>query len=150
MTITVRCSAREHAAGSGGAVGAYPTWIICHGSHASCHNPEDGRTAFLLDDVELQVGLDRLTDHAVDELVVPPGAKASTVAAAGSRCVVDVERFVEADREPISRVGIGAICTRATDGRSLQRELVPEEELRLPDRYYHPHLRRLAGAGDRP
>ena len=127
----------------------WPEWIVFHVPHASRHIPAEAREAFLLDDGALQGELDRLTDHAVDVLFVPPGAAAATVAADVSRFVVDVERFVEVAREPMARVGRGAIYTRTTDGRPLRRVLAQEEERRLLDRYYHPHHRRLAGAVDR-
>lgn len=127
---------------------AWPEWIVFHVPHASRRIPAEAREAFLLDDAALRAELDRLTDHAVDVLFVPPGAAAATVAADVSRFVVDVERFVESDREPMARVGMGAIYTRATDGRPLRRALTPEEERRLLEEYYHPHHRRLADAVD--
>lgn len=128
---------------------SWPDWVVFHVPHASRCIPAEARAAFLLDEAALQAELDRLTDHAVDILFVPPGAAVATVAAGVSRFVVDVERFVEAAREPMSGVGMGAIYTRTTDGRPLRRDLAAAEERRLLERYYHPHHRRLAGAVDR-
>lgn len=127
----------------------WPSWVVFHVPHASRHIPEDVRSTYLLGEKELQAELDRLTDHAVDQLFVPPGVESSTVAASVSRFVVDVERFVDSAHEPMSSVGMGAIYTRTTDGRPLRRELAHDEERRLLDQHYHPHHQRLTQAVDR-
>lgn len=126
-----------------------PPWIVFHVPHASMVVPAEARSAIVLSDEALEAEITRLTDHAVDVLFVPPGAEPNTVSCAVNRFVVDVERFLDDDREPMARVGMGAIYTRTTDGSALRRPLTSAEEQQLLDSYYHPHHQHLANTVDR-
>ncbi len=126
----------------------WPPWVVFHVPHASTVVPGHARAAIILDDDELAIELGRLTDHGTDVLFVPPGAQCPVIAAEVSRFVVDVERFLDDKREPMAKVGMGAIYTRATDGRPLRRPLTKDEEHQLLTRYYHPHHQRLTEAVD--
>ena len=100
----------------------------------------------MLDDDELQRELVRLTDHLADSLLVPEGRIASAIMPGVSRLVVDVERFLDDDQEPMARVGMGAIYTRTSDDRPLREPPTPKERRQLLDAYYHPHHQRLTAA----
>ena len=124
----------------------WPGWIVFHAPHASTHIPLEVREAFLLDDDDLRQELDRLTDHHADSLLIPEGHIAGAIMPGVSRLVVDVERFLDDDQEPMARVGMGAIYTRASDGRPLRGPPTPEAKRALLDAYYHPHHERLTAA----
>ena len=124
-------------------------WIVFHVPHASTVVPAKARSAIVLSDEALGAEITRLTDHAVDVLFVPPDAEPNTVSCSVNRFVVDVERFLDDEREPMARVGMGAIYTRTADGNALRRSLSEAERQHLLDSYYHPHHRRLTAAVDR-
>jgi N-formylglutamate deformylase len=124
----------------------WPGWVVFHAPHASTHIPPKARRAILLDDDELRQEVDRLTDHHADRLLIPAPLIPAAVMAGVSRLVVDVERFLDDDQEPMARVGMGAIYTRASDGRPLRAPPTPEERRELLDAYYHPHHERLTAA----
>ena len=138
-----------HAAPDGSPSSRWPRWLVFHVPHASTVIPASARSAMILADEALRGELDRLTDHAVDSLFVPSDVPAPTIAAQVSRLVVDVERFLDDGREPMARVGMGAIYTRTADGNGLRRSLSDAERQHLLDSYYHPHHRRLTAAVDR-
>ncbi len=100
-------------------------------SHAARRISTDFRTNLLLDHAELEVELDRLTDHYTDELFAFQKPEFATVLFAVSRSVVDPERFEEGAKKPIAKGGRGVICTRATDSRPLQNPLTAPERAAL-------------------
>ena len=61
-----------------------------------------------------------------------------------SRLVVDPERFPDDAREPMARVGQGAVYTLTTDGDPL-RTIDPVERSRLMARWYQPYHAALEG-----
>ena len=112
--------------------------IILHVPHSSREMPPDARDSIVLDDDDLEVELDRMTDSFTEEIArlaaVEPSTDVTVVAAPVSRLVVDVERFPD-EREAMNAVGMGAIYTRRHDGAVL-RESVPEHLLAT---YFEPH-----------
>ncbi len=114
---------------------------IIHVPHASTVIPDDVRATFCLTDDELQTELIRMTDWYTDELFAVPGIACLHYPV--SRLVVDPERFVDDDRELMSRVGMGAVYTRTSFGTPLRPELAPVERQALLDRYYWPHHRQF-------
>ena len=121
----------------------WPAWIVFHAPHVSTHVPQEVRKTILLNDGDLRQELDRLTDHRADWPLIPPGHTPAVVVPGFSRLVVDVERFLDDDHEPMARVGMGAIYTRTSDGRPLRARPSPQQRDELLDRYYHPHHRQL-------
>ena len=115
--------------------------VIIHVPHASSVIPDDVRATFCLTDDELHTELIRMTDWYTDELFAVPGI--TYLHYPVSRLVVDPERFVDDDRELMSRVGMGAVYTRTSFGTPLRQELSTVERQALLDRYYWPHHRRL-------
>jgi N-formylglutamate deformylase len=124
----------------------WPAWVVFHAPHTSTRIPPEDRDGILLDDDALGQELVKLTDHHADLLLIPEGLIRAAVTPNVSRLVVDVERFLDDDREPMAHVGMGAIYTRTSDGRPLRAAPTPEQRRRLLDAYYHPHHARLSAA----
>jgi N-formylglutamate deformylase len=107
--------------------------------------PPDVRAGLLLDDLELDRELVRLTDWHADRLLAwIPDAGGALLVNGVSRLVVDPERFDDDATEPMARVGQGAVYTRTTDGRPLR---LPDEDARatLLARYFDPYHAVLTG-----
>lgn len=124
----------------------YPPLVVLHIPHDSMVIPPEVRPQFLLDDNGLQLELVRMTDHRTLDLFAAMDPATPVVAAAVSRLVVDVERFVEDGQEPMAAAGMGVIYGRTSDGSPLRRPLDPTERERLLATHYHLHQRRLLDA----
>lgn len=126
-------------------------WVprtVLHIPHASTHIPIQHRSALLLSNQELEVELVRMTDSHTDELFRVTPDRATTVQFGMSRLVVDPERFLDDDLEPMSRPGMGVVYTRTSDGRVLRTPPSPSERKLLVHSYYDPHHARLTDAVD--
>lgn len=122
--------------------------MILHVPHDSAFIPEEEKSRYLLTDAELEEEVRRMTDHFTYQLVegfLPPE---QVIRAGVSRLVLDVERFTEDYREPMSNVGMGVLYEKTSDGRPLRRKLSSEERRGLLDKWYFPHHRRLTAAVD--
>lgn len=80
-----------------------------------------------------------MTDWYTSELFSIPHNEATTIRFPVSRLVVDPERFLDDDREPMVARGMGVIYTRTADGRPLRIVPSPAERDALVSRFYHPH-----------
>lgn len=120
--------------------------VVVHVPHAATMVPGDVATAFLLTPEELEGELLVLTDRYTDELFALPTGVATTVAFPVSRLVVDPERFVDDDREPMASRGMGVVYTRRSDGRALRHAPSLDERARLLARFYVPHHAALTAA----
>lgn len=118
--------------------------MILHIPHASKHIPEQVRPIILLNDLELDEELIRMTDAYTDEMFGLPGGR--SVIFPISRLAVDPERFLDDSEEPMARKGMGVIYTKASDGRPLRKPPLPEEREELIARFYVPHHRALEEA----
>jgi N-formylglutamate amidohydrolase len=65
-----------------------------------------------------------------------------------SRLVVDPERFLNDVQEPMAKLGMGVIYTKASAGQALREQPTAEERNLLIDNYYRPHHKRLSEAVD--
>ena len=117
--------------------------VVYHAPHTSTHVPSEHRRVLQLDDATLQHELNRLTDHRIDELLVPPSNRQHTLTSPVSRIVIDMERFPDDAMEPASKVGMGVIYTKTTTGAPLRDPPTPTERGDLMDAYYWPHHERL-------
>jgi N-formylglutamate deformylase len=79
--------------------------MILHIPHSSDLIPEQFRDQILLSDDDLTAELLRMTDAYTDELFSYPGA--TTVLFPISRLLVDVERFSDDKKEPMTKGGMG-------------------------------------------
>ena len=118
-------------------------WVILHVPHASLLLPADVRDRLLLSDQELDLELNRLTDHFTDELFRVSHPAVVTVQFPISRFVVDPERFHSDEQEPMAERGQGVIYTQTTDGTPLRHPPDQAERAALLDKWYWPHHREL-------
>jgi N-formylglutamate amidohydrolase len=123
--------------------------VVFHIPHASTGIPPDLVNTFLLSADDLQAEIFRLTDHYTDQLVENILPAAARVRFPVSRLVVDPERFAEDTAEPMSRMGMGAVYQRSSDGRQLRKVPSPAEREQLMRRFYAPHHQALTEAVDR-
>jgi N-formylglutamate deformylase len=116
-----------------------PRPIVGHVPHASLRIPPGERAGILLDDDALAAELLRLTDRHTDRLFAWTRDLGGTLLVNRvSRLVVDPERFPVDAREPMARVGQGAVYVRTVHGDSL-RAPGPDERTRLLARWYEPY-----------
>lgn len=115
--------------------------LVVHVPHASRVVPPDIRADILLTDAELEVELERVTDHDVDVLFEPVIALNGVMLVNRySRLVVDPERFRADEEEPAAAFGAGAVYSKTCDGALLRdpdRYPILREE--LLQHYYDPH-----------
>jgi N-formylglutamate amidohydrolase len=105
--------------------GAPESPVILHVPHASRELTAQARAGILLDDVQLEAELDRMTDaytdviarSAADKTEVTPWLFINRY----SRLVVDPERFPD-EREEMRAVGMGAVYTRTSLGEPLRED----------------------------
>ncbi len=116
-----------------------PSSIVLHVPHSSTFIPESERGSFR---IGLSDELLKMTDRYCDELFC--GGYSSVVFPV-SRLVCDPERFRDDALEPMSKVGMGAVYTRAHDGAVL-RSVGIEERERILKTYYDPHHAALTEA----
>jgi N-formylglutamate amidohydrolase len=119
--------------------------IVGHVPHSSVHIPPGERGGILVDDDALAAELLRLTDLHTDRLFAWIRDLGGTLFVNRvSRLVVDPERFPDDAREPMARVGQGAVYTRTVDGDPL-RTADPVVRSRLMARWYEPYHAVLEG-----
>ena len=88
-----------------------------------------------------------MTDWFTDELFELPGA--IRIVFPISRLVLDPERFLDDEKEPMARRGMGVIYSRTSSGRPIRREPTLTQRKNLIERFYTPHHRTLTEAVDR-
>ena len=120
--------------------------MILHLPHASTLIPEDLRNDFLLSNQELQEELNRITDHATDQIFQQAFPEAKAIVFPVSRLVVDPERFSEDFQEPMSQVGMGVTYTRGSLRQPLREQPSQGKRQELLERYYIPHHQKLTDA----
>lgn len=106
-------------------VGDYNSNIVIHVPHGSRFIPPNVRDDIKLNDIELGVELDRMTDTYTEELALlvqeisktRPWLFVNNV----SRFVIDPERFPD-ESEVMNSVGMGAVYTKTSSGVSLREE----------------------------
>lgn len=110
--------------------------------HSSQFIPDDLRKFILLNDDELKKELLLLTDHYVQEIF------SSIIDAGGilvqyncSRLILDPERFENDEKEEMSKIGMGVIYVKTSDGKNLRNKLDQSEREGLLKRFYRPYHR---------
>lgn len=121
----------------------FPAWMILHIPHDSTVIPSDVRSQFLLSDAELELEIQRMTDHFTHALFAVPNNDSNVVRAPVSRLVVDVERFSDDTQESMAKRGMGALYEVTSHLVPLRRSLTQDERLTLMKNWYHPHHERL-------
>ena len=121
------------------------TPLIFHIPHASRLIPAELAPSFLPTQARLEYELLIMTDAWTDKLVEPISTKAKEVVFPVSRLVVDPERFLCDDDEPMSAKGMGATYTKLSTGELL-RKLTDAERDHLISTYYIAHHAALTAA----
>lgn len=114
--------------------------IVAHIPHSGTAIPQAVRNQFLTCSEELWREIAMVTDWYTDQLFGLPGiARTQTPI---SRVVLDLERFIDDEREARAAVGQGVIYSHGTLGQPLRRPLSEGEREALLVNYYYPwHLK---------
>ncbi|MEH6629136.1 MAG: N-formylglutamate amidohydrolase [Motiliproteus sp.] len=113
--------------------------VILHIPHASRALPAKDLVGFLRPTDNMEIELDRLTDHFTDEIFRADQPEITRVIFPVSRYLVDPERFPVDEEEPMASHGMGVLYTDDTQLRPYRRPVNSWERKRLLDRYYYPH-----------
>ncbi len=105
--------------------------LIFHIPHSATAVPAGVRKELRLDSVALERELLRMTDHFTEQFFDVPEISAARVVFPVSRLVVDPERFLDDDREPMAARGMGAVYEKTADLRPLRARPTTEQRQRL-------------------
>lgn len=116
--------------------------VVFHVPHSSRKIPFRIKKQFLLKGRELKKELVLMTDSFTEDLY-GTSQNAFRCVSKTSRLIVDVERFPNDSEEVMSKVGMGVIYQKTSDGKTLRK--VPDERQRkaLLKKYYYRHHRRF-------
>lgn len=84
-----------------------PSPLILHIPHSSLFIPDEEISSFTLSNHEIIIELLKMTDLFTDELFDIKNQKISRVVFPVSRILVDPERFLDDDQEPMAKRGMG-------------------------------------------
>jgi len=113
--------------------------VILHIPHSSRTIPDDLRESLALSDRELEAELIRITDSFTDELFPVEGDDIHRIVFPVSRLVLDPERFVDDEKEPMAARGMGVVYEKTSRLQTLRRPVSAAEKEALLDRFYRPH-----------
>lgn len=112
--------------------------IVCNVPHSGAIIPEEFRGDFVLNqndlDKEVLYMADNFTNSLYGELIYVSSSIISRI----SRVVLDIERFQNEEDEPMSKVGMSALYTRASGGDVL-RNISEENKIALEKIYKEYH-----------
>jgi N-formylglutamate amidohydrolase len=114
-------------------------FAIIHIPHSSTKIPAAERESIVLTDDQLHEELVTMTDMFTDELFASGNEHARKIIFPVSRLIVDPERFLDDELEPMSVKGMGVVYTKTSRDTPLREGLTPEQRAILIDRYYKPH-----------
>jgi N-formylglutamate amidohydrolase len=117
--------------------------VIIHMPHASRYIPKDMRDSICLNNAELEIELDKLTDHYTDELFSINNPNVALLKYPFSRYVADPERFPDESLEVMAEQGQGVIYTKTVDGKTLRESVTNAQREQLLSNYYWPHHKAL-------
>ena len=115
--------------------------IVLHVPHSSTVIPESIRPDILLSDSDLEAEIRDMTDSYTDELFAYDGARMTRFPI--SRLIVDPERFLDDDDEPMAACGMGVVYVSTSELKQLRTPPSDAERTELIDRFYEPHHRDL-------
>ena len=121
--------------------------VILHIPHSSTEVPAHIRPSISLSDDELRDELLKMTDRFTDELFIGHDVPVTPIKYTVSRLVLDPERFIDDEQEPMSKKGMGVVYTKTSEGKPLRESGFMPDRAALIHAYYQPHhdlLTRLA------
>ena len=120
--------------------------VLLHVPHSSRRIPDQVRAGIVLDDAQLEVELDAITDARTDEIALgaadAAGLRPWVFVNRLSRLVVDPERFPD-ETEEMNAVGMGVVYERTTQQAPL-RHPSDVERAALVAAYFDPYSEALA------
>lgn len=132
-------------------LGSSASPLIVHVPHAGTWVPREVRSRLLVDDDELAVELQRMTDWYTDRLALDAfrqaGVSGAVLTNHTSRLLVDPERFVD-DREPMAAIGMGPVYQVTSQLRPFRRADRADDE-RLLTRWFQPYAAAVSSLVDR-
>lgn len=122
--------------------------LIFHIPHAALLVPPAERLSLVISEAQLEIERLKMTDWYTDEIFSAAAVAGDEIVAFPvSRLVLDPERFVDDEHEPMASRGMGVVYTRCHD-RTVLRDNLDEKD-RLVETYFVPHHRRLEDAVER-
>lgn len=122
--------------------------VVIHIPHAATAIPSRLRSRIILSDKALAHELVAMTDLYTDELFTLPAMNYKIVKFPISRLIVDPERFLENDVEPMAKCGMGVIYTSTSEKEVLRDNPSASERAELIAEFYKPHHEALTQAVD--
>lgn len=116
--------------------------VLCHIPHSSTHIPLKETGLFIIGNSELKKEASKMADLFTDQLFALLSKHTSTHTSNISRIVVDVERFIDDDKESMSKVGMGLAYIKTSKGHNL-RDLNSVDKKRLVKEYFIPYHKAL-------
>jgi N-formylglutamate deformylase len=114
-------------------------FAIIHIPHSSTKIPAAERESIILTDDQLHAELVTMTDMFTDELFVSGNEYSRKIIFPVSRLIVDPERFLDDELEPMSVKGMGIVYTKTSLGTPLREVLTPKQKTMLIYKYYKPY-----------
>ena len=116
--------------------------LLVHIPHSSTYVPDQYRDELCLDDPGLDTELLAMTDRFTDQLFGQASSYGATLFVNRvSRLVMDPERFLGDQDEPMSAKGMGAIYTRTSAGEELRtKSFSISDRQAVMDELYWPYL----------
>ncbi|MCC6639158.1 N-formylglutamate amidohydrolase [Candidatus Falkowbacteria bacterium] len=122
--------------------------IICAIPHSSIKIPQQFRKSFTLNNQQLSTEASLMSDLYTEALYSKLRKKCNAITSNICRLVVDVERFVDDNDEPMSKVGMGVTYTRTSDQRVL-RTVSKKQKKYILDKIYYPYHKKLNSLTER-
>lgn len=116
-------------------------FIIFHVPHSSKRIPFSVRHQFALKNKELKKELVLMTDSYTKDLFA--FNRKNRLCAKVSRLVVDLERFCDDSLEEMSKVGMGVLYEKTSEGKVLRKKIKEAKRKKLLEKYYHSHHKRF-------
>lgn len=120
--------------------------MILHIPHSSKMIPDDLRKQFVLSNNELERELLLMTDLYTDDLFCPVDENDIAIIYPVSRLVIDPERFLDDNQEPMSAKGMGVFYTKTSHGCDLRSDISVHVRDMLINMFYHWHHDKLTKA----
>ena len=116
--------------------------VICNIPHSSIVIPKKFLSDFSLSKRDLSKEVRFMADLYTDKIYKNLFDDFGFILSKVSRIVVDIERFSDDNREPMSEVGMGVLYTKTSDGRDL-RKVEKKRKKEYLDELYKPYHEQL-------